>query len=155
MSTASAALPSSPQAGGLSPKRGTQSLRRSGVNGLGAATAARAPPKANGFFTVITGKVESAQLGHVSGSVVCHYEFVCGADWQHVSGPPTGESQAARNETGAEDEPTVVWNFPIDVTYKSTNPMGWPRIVVNVRDVQRGLHCCARTAISARAVETS
>jgi len=25
-----------------------------------------------------------------------------------------------------------VWNFPIDVTFKATNPHGWPRIVVAV-----------------------
>jgi hypothetical protein len=25
-----------------------------------------------------------------------------------------------------------VWNLPIDVTFKSTNPQGWPRLVVSV-----------------------
>ncbi|OXB68781.1 hypothetical protein ASZ78_002196 [Callipepla squamata] len=38
-----------------------------------------------------------------------------------------------------------VWNFPIDITFKSTNPSGWPQIVVSVygadffgNDVVRG-----------------
>ena len=26
----------------------------------------------------------------------------------------------------------IVWNFPIDIKFKSTNPYGWPRIAVSV-----------------------
>uniref|UniRef100_A0A674HB22 B9 domain-containing protein 1 n=1 Tax=Taeniopygia guttata TaxID=59729 RepID=A0A674HB22_TAEGU len=40
---------------------------------------------------------------------------------------------------------TLVWNFPIDITFKSTNPFGWPQIVLSVygpdffgHDVVRG-----------------
>ncbi|XP_010001883.1 PREDICTED: B9 domain-containing protein 1 [Chaetura pelagica] len=40
---------------------------------------------------------------------------------------------------------TLIWNFPIDITFKSTNPSGWPQIVVSVygpdffgNDVVRG-----------------
>uniref|UniRef100_A0A8C4SGN9 B9 domain-containing protein 1 n=1 Tax=Erpetoichthys calabaricus TaxID=27687 RepID=A0A8C4SGN9_ERPCA len=39
----------------------------------------------------------------------------------------------------------LVWNFPIDITFKSTNPFGWPQVVVSVygpdvfgNDVVRG-----------------
>ncbi|XP_069917637.1 B9 domain-containing protein 1 isoform X4 [Oryctolagus cuniculus] len=39
----------------------------------------------------------------------------------------------------------LVWNFPIDVTFKSTNPFGWPQMVLSVygpdvfgNDVVRG-----------------
>ena len=39
----------------------------------------------------------------------------------------------------------VIWNFPVDVTFKSTNVYGWPRIAISVygvdflgRDVVRG-----------------
>jgi B9 domain-containing protein 1 len=28
---------------------------------------------------------------------------------------------------------SLVWNFPFDVTYRSTNPSGWPQIVVVVK----------------------
>ncbi len=42
----------------------------------------------------------------------------------------------------------LVWNFPIDVTYKSTNAYGWPQLVVSVygldylgRDVIKGYGC--------------
>lgn len=42
----------------------------------------------------------------------------------------------------------LVWNFPLDVTYKSTNAYGWPQLVVSVygldymgRDVIKGYGC--------------
>ena len=42
----------------------------------------------------------------------------------------------------------LVWNFPLDVTYKSTNAFGWPQLVVCVygsdvfgRDVVKGYGC--------------
>lgn len=30
------------------------------------------------------------------------------------------------------DPREVVWNFPLGVTYKSTNAYGWPRLIVSV-----------------------
>jgi hypothetical protein len=42
----------------------------------------------------------------------------------------------------------LVWNFPLDVTYKATNAFGWPQVVVSVygvdalgRDVIQGYGC--------------
>jgi B9 domain-containing protein 1 len=42
----------------------------------------------------------------------------------------------------------LVWNFPVDVTYKATNAFGWPQVVVSVygvdalgRDVIQGYGC--------------
>lgn len=29
-------------------------------------------------------------------------------------------------------EDRLVWNFPLDMAYKSTNVFGWPQIVLNV-----------------------
>ncbi len=41
-----------------------------------------------------------------------------------------------------------MWNFPIDITYKTTNAFGWPQLVVSVygldtlgRDVIKGYGC--------------
>lgn len=40
---------------------------------------------------------------------------------------------------------SIVLNFPIDIAFKSTNPFGWPRLVISIygldafgRDVVRG-----------------
>ncbi len=52
-------------------------------------------------------------------------------------------SQIARRSTDGRGR--FVWNFPLDLTLRSTNPHGWPRLVVSVygldglgRDVVRG-----------------
>jgi hypothetical protein len=50
--------------------------------------------------------------------------------------------------SNAGPEPLLVWNYPLDLTYKSTNAFGWPQIVVSVygldsfgRDVIKGYGC--------------
>ena len=47
-----------------------------------------------------------------------------------MQGIDQGFSQVARKGTSGDS--SVVWNFPVDVTFKSTNPFGWPRIVISV-----------------------
>lgn len=41
-----------------------------------------------------------------------------------------------------------MWNYPLDLTYKTTNAFGWPQLVVSVygldlfgRDVVKGYGC--------------
>ncbi|XP_067216623.1 B9 domain-containing protein 1 isoform X1 [Linepithema humile] len=43
----------------------------------------------------------------------------------------------------------AVWNFPLDVTFKSTNPHGWPQLVISIygldffgHDIIRGYGVC-------------
>jgi B9 domain-containing protein 1 len=42
-------------------------------------------------------------------------------------------------ERGVLDEAgpsrVLVWNFPLDITYRSTNAFGWPQLVVSVYGV--------------------
>ncbi|XP_057571342.1 B9 domain-containing protein 1 isoform X5 [Hippopotamus amphibius kiboko] len=71
------------------------------------------------FLLMVNGQVESAQGLEEGISQI------------------TSKSQDARR--------ALVWNFPIDVTFKSTNPCGWPQIVLSVygpdvfgNDVVRG-----------------
>lgn len=45
-------------------------------------------------------------------------------------GLDAGLSQIARRAGGGDT--VVVWNFPIDVTFKATNAFGWPRIALSV-----------------------
>lgn len=71
-----------------------------------------------------------------------------------LQGLDTGLSQTSRkNSLESSDE--VVWNFPVDVTFKSTNVYGWPRIAVAVygadylgRDVVRGYCSCLMPLLS-------
>ena len=48
-----------------------------------------------------------------------------------MQGIDTGFSQVARKGSSSGDT-SIVWNFPVDVTFKSTNPFGWPRLVLSV-----------------------
>merc|ERR1711988_1798903 len=63
--------------------------------------------------------------------------------WNVIEGQSEGISQMARKSSGQNRR--VVWNFPLDIAFKSTNAFGWPQLVISVygmdfwtRDVIRG-----------------
>ncbi|XP_036053570.1 B9 domain-containing protein 1 isoform X1 [Onychomys torridus] len=111
------------------------------------------------FLLMVNGQVESAQFPEYD-DLFCKYCFVYGQDWAPTAvswthGPPLlravvipegleeGISQIASKSQDVRQ--ALVWNFPIDVTFKSTNPYGWPQIVLSVygpdvfgNDVVRG-----------------
>ena len=93
------------------------------------------------FFVVVNGQVESGEFP--DDDLYIRYGFSFGPDWTVVDGIETGLSQIARKAAGVDQ--SVVWNFPIDVSFKSTNAHGWPRMSISVygvdslgRDVVRG-----------------
>lgn len=97
------------------------------------------------FTVMATGQLEAAEVVGCSNAY-CKYQLVHGEDWQLLDGMEEGITQLAR--IGAGPEKTLVWNFPLDVTYKTTNAFGWPQIVVSVygldafgRDVIKGYGC--------------
>ena len=58
--------------------------------------------------------------------------------------PPPPPPPLPSSFLGSQDQ-SVIWNFPIDVTFKATNAFGWPRLALSVygvdgmgRDVVRG-----------------
>ena len=66
-----------------------------------------------------------------------------GQDWKVVQGLEWGVSQLSMKGTNGDN--TIVWNFPVDITFKSSNAHGWPKVVVSIygldgmgRDVIRG-----------------
>ncbi|XP_017008990.3 B9 domain-containing protein 1 isoform X2 [Drosophila takahashii] len=85
------------------------------------------------FSLSIVGQIVSATfpLGPDKEFVFLRYELVAGPDWQLASGPQHGLTQLATNKRGHFNEP-IVFNMPIEVTYKSTSPFGWPQILVSV-----------------------
>ena len=100
-------------------------------------------PDDTAFFVSCTGQITSAQFGPNDG-LYCRYVFSYGPDWTVMSGIDSGLSQTGRlNPLHVDDG--VVWNFPIDITFKSTNVHGWPRIAISIygvdflgRDVVKG-----------------
>ncbi|EFJ46108.1 hypothetical protein VOLCADRAFT_105683 [Volvox carteri f. nagariensis] len=97
-------------------------------------------------FTILaTGQIECAQIPNCTNAYL-KFQFVAGEDWQLLDGLEEGITQAARVPEGRDG--VLVWNFPIDITYKTTNAFGWPQLVVAVygldmfgRDVIKGYGC--------------
>lgn len=100
-------------------------------------------PNEAAFYVNCTGQIENADFGP-SDDLYCRYAFHMGPDWSIVSGPDSGISQTARKSPFFTNQ-GIVWNFPIDLTFKATNVYGWPRLSLNIygidffgRDVVRG-----------------
>lgn len=97
------------------------------------------------FLLTINGQIESAEFPEFD-DIFCKYSFVCGQDWSITSGLEEGISQIAKRSLyHSESTSKFVFNHPIDVSFKSTNPFGWPQIVISAygydvfgHDVVRG-----------------
>uniref|UniRef100_A0A061SHH3 B9 domain-containing protein 1 n=2 Tax=Tetraselmis sp. GSL018 TaxID=582737 RepID=A0A061SHH3_9CHLO len=81
------------------------------------------------FTVMITGQIESAEVPDCENAY-CKYQVVHGEDWKFLDGQEDGMTQASRRSQGPDD--SFVWNFPLDLTYNSTNVFGWPQIIVTV-----------------------
>jgi len=78
------------------------------------------------YFSVsVMGQIVSATfpMGPDKEFVFLRYELVAGPDWQLFSGPQHGLTQMASNKRSNFNEP-IVFNMPIEVTFKSTSPFG-------------------------------
>jgi B9 domain-containing protein 1 len=90
------------------------------------------------FVLVVNGMICNAELPG-SSRLCCHYRFVYGNDWEVVT--VTGENaclvsgvtQVAERARGVR--PIRTWNFPLEIAFRSTNPYGWPKLVVTVSEV--------------------
>ncbi|XP_072532428.1 B9 domain-containing protein 1 isoform X1 [Salminus brasiliensis] len=118
------------------------------------------------FLLMVSGQIEGAHFPEYD-DLYCKYCFVYGHDWaptsvsevqishpvvlslepQHTSHTALGLEEGISQITskGRDSSQSLVWNFPLDITFKSTNPFGWPQIVVSVygpdtfgNDVVRG-----------------
>ncbi|XP_041434650.1 B9 domain-containing protein 1 isoform X2 [Xenopus laevis] len=94
------------------------------------------------FLLNVSGQIESAEFPEFD-DLYCKYSFVYGHDWAPTSGVEEGISQiTSKSQDGKQ---ALVWNFPVEITFKSTNPHSWPQIVISVygpdafgNDVVRG-----------------
>ncbi|XP_066291098.1 B9 domain-containing protein 1-like [Branchiostoma lanceolatum] len=94
------------------------------------------------FLLMVSGQIESAEFPEFD-DIYCRYCWVYGQDWVITSGLEDGITQVTKKSH--DDRKLFVWNFPLEVTFKSTNPHGWPQLVVSAygqdafgRDVVRG-----------------
>ncbi|KAF7655526.1 hypothetical protein LDENG_00054000 [Lucifuga dentata] len=94
------------------------------------------------FLLMVNGQIEGANFPQYD-DLYCKYCFVYGHDWAPTSGLEEGISQITCKSKQSSHK--LIWNFPLEITFKSTNPSGWPQIVVSVygpdtfgNDVVRG-----------------
>lgn len=75
------------------------------------------------FFINITGQIDFAYypIGFDGTRLFCRYDVVAGSDWELISGMSSGVTQNA--STGMTNE-KVVFNMPLEMMFKSTNPFG-------------------------------
>ncbi|XP_037093921.1 B9 domain-containing protein 1-like, partial [Pollicipes pollicipes] len=99
-----------------------------------------------GFMVSVTGQIESASLADFD-DVYCRYSFHHGPDWEMVAGLDEGISQISKRSQ--DERQLLVWNLPVEVSFKSTNPHGWPQLIVSCygpdlfgNDVIRGYGVC-------------
>ena len=113
--------------------------------GVSSSSGAGTGSDASYFLVMASGQLESADVADANNAY-CKYLLVHGEDWAVVDGMEDGITQITRRSGGPDGE--LVWNFPLDVTYKSTNAFGWPQLVLSVfevdalgRDVIKGYGC--------------
>ncbi|KAK5856525.1 hypothetical protein PBY51_008114 [Eleginops maclovinus] len=94
------------------------------------------------FLLTVNGQIEGANYPEYD-NLYCKYCFVYGHDWAPTSGLEEGITQITCK--GSQSSHKLIWNFPLETTFKSTNPTGWPQLVVSVygpdvfgNDVVRG-----------------
>mmetsp|Transcript_32536 Transcript_32536/g.76634 ORF Transcript_32536/g.76634 Transcript_32536/m.76634 type:complete len:107 (-) Transcript_32536:456-776(-) len=86
-----------------------------------------APPSS--FEVHVMGQIESAFFP-TEDNLYCNFCLQRGPDWQVVAGVEEGITQVASVPPGSMAK--VVWNFPLEMTLKSTNVYGWPQLVLSV-----------------------
>ncbi|KAF5402598.1 B9 protein domain 1 [Latimeria chalumnae] [Paragonimus heterotremus] len=94
------------------------------------------------FMLSVTGQIVKAKFPGYN-YIWCKYCFSTGPDWMYIAGIPEGMTQTSLR--GQDVNQDHVFNFPIDISWKSSNPFGWPQIIVHAygvdvfgKDVIRG-----------------
>ncbi|KAH8864900.1 B9 domain-containing protein isoform 3 [Schistosoma japonicum] len=93
------------------------------------------------FLLSVTGQIEKADFP-LHDYIWCKYCFTSGRDWTKIAGIDEGMTQTSiKGECNNQNN----LNFPLDITWRSTNPFGWPQIVLHAygvdvfgKDVLRG-----------------
>uniref|UniRef100_A0A1B6KHX3 B9 domain-containing protein 1 n=1 Tax=Graphocephala atropunctata TaxID=36148 RepID=A0A1B6KHX3_9HEMI len=100
----------------------------------------------SGFYLSVIGRIEKAEFPNFD-NLYCKYCFNYGPDWEVTAGNEEGISQIGQKSL--DERQLIVWNYPLELTFKSSNPHGWPQIILSVygpdvfgNDVPRGYGVC-------------
>ncbi|KAM3727399.1 B9 domain-containing protein [Dirofilaria immitis] len=85
-------------------------------------------PKLSNFIVLLNGQIDSAEFLSFD-NFYCKYSYVYGIDWKQVSGIHEGLS--ARCERNHSGDNSITVGMPLEATFASSNPFGWPQIVLS------------------------
>ena len=81
-----------------------------------------------GFILNVQGMIELGEF--FDGDVInCKYDIEFGQDWELLHGLKSNVSQQACRTEGKDNY--IIFNMPFEVCLRSTNPSGWPQLVVS------------------------
>ena len=81
-----------------------------------------------GFILNVKGMIEIRRI--LWWDIInCKYDIEFGQDWELLNGLKTNQSQQACRTEGKDN--FFIWNMPFEVCLRSTNPSGWPQLVVS------------------------
>ena len=81
-----------------------------------------------GFILNVQGMIELGEF--FDGDVInCKYDIEFGQDWDLINGLKSNVSQQACRTEGKEKY--IIFNMPFEVCLRSTNPSGWPQLVIS------------------------
>lgn len=89
------------------------------------------------FYVIINGAISHAEFPG-AGNIACSFQFVYGQDWEIVRSTGEGVSlesgvtQVSMRKNGFDAK--YVWNFPLEISFRSTNPQGWPKLCLVVQE---------------------
>ncbi|XP_003740251.1 B9 domain-containing protein 1-like, partial [Galendromus occidentalis] len=100
-------------------------------------------PEAHTFLLYsASGEIQTASFPFID-NIYCKINIVHGKDWLLSSGSEEDLTHVTKKTRGSQNH--FVFNHPFDVTYKFTNPFGWPQLILSVygldtlgNDVVRG-----------------
>ncbi|CAF1405989.1 unnamed protein product [Rotaria sp. Silwood1] len=84
--------------------------------------------KPTSFLVFINGAIENAEV-HDFDDLYLRFSYVIGKDWKICSGLEEGTTQIAHKSVQVGSK--IVFNFPLEATFRSTSPFGWPQIVIS------------------------
>uniref|UniRef100_A0A3P9PQE7 B9 domain-containing protein 1 n=1 Tax=Poecilia reticulata TaxID=8081 RepID=A0A3P9PQE7_POERE len=96
------------------------------------------------FLLTVNGQIEGANFPDYD-NLYCKYCYVYGHDWAPTTVSTVEKHCITQITSKSSQSHKLIWNFPLETTFKSTNPSGWPQLVVSVygpdvfgNDVVRG-----------------
>jgi len=70
--------------------------------------------------------------GFNGSSITCKWSVDWGQTWSLLAGAQKGQSQYSHASNSEENMSMFVWNHPVDLHFTTANMKGWPRIILQV-----------------------